>query len=173
LYWHWPRRRLEAEVVRDSLLAVSGQLDLTMFGPGTLDSTSRRRSIYFTVKRSQLIPAMQVFDAPDALQGIGERPTTTIAPQALYLLNNPQARGSAKAFAARVEGRGPAEEQLRAAWLTALARKPTAEELADGVAFLQQQTAAYQSDGKSDAAALALADFCQVLLCMNEFVYVD
>ena len=70
-------------MIRDALLAVSGTLDPTMFGPGTLDSASRRRSIYFTVKRSKLMPMMMIFDAPDALRGgVGQRPTTTIAPQA-------------------------------------------------------------------------------------------
>jgi mono/diheme cytochrome c family protein len=174
LLWHWPRRRLEAEVVRDSLLAVSGTLDLTMFGPGTLDAASRRRSIYFTVKRSQLIPAMQVFDAPDGLQGIGERPTTTVAPQALYLMNNPQAREYSRAFARRVEsGAADVRAQVSAAYTIALARQPAAEESDDAVAFIERQAADYQSAGQPDAGELALADFCQVLMCLNEFVYVD
>ena len=64
-------RRLEAEAIRDAMLAVSGRLDPTMYGPGTLDERQQRRSVYFTVKRSQLIPMMMLFDAPDALQGIG------------------------------------------------------------------------------------------------------
>src|SRR5205085_4976401 len=89
LCWRRPARRLEAEAIRDSLLAVGGALDERMYGPGTLDEGSRRRSVYFTVKRSKLIPMLVIFDAPEALSGIGERPTTTIAPQALYLMNNP------------------------------------------------------------------------------------
>ena len=88
-FWRHPTQRLEAEVIRDALLAVSGVLDPTMFGPGTLDPASRRRSIYFTVKRSKLIPMLTIFDAPDALGGVGQRPTTTVAPQALYLDEQP------------------------------------------------------------------------------------
>src|SRR5262249_51084247 len=88
LFWRRPGLRLEAEAVRDSLLAIGGMLDTTMYGPGTLDEASRRRSIYFTVKRSKLIPMLQVFDAPEALVSLGERPATTIAPQALLLMNN-------------------------------------------------------------------------------------
>ena len=65
------------------MLAASGPLDETMFGPGTLDEGQRRRSIYFTIKRSQLIPLMVLFDAPEPLQGVAARPSTTIAPQAL------------------------------------------------------------------------------------------
>ena len=55
--------------IRDAMLAVRGTLDATMFGPGTLDEAQRRRSIYFTIKRSQLIPMMMLFDAPDAAAG--------------------------------------------------------------------------------------------------------
>ena len=98
LFWRHPTQRLEAEIIRDSLLGVSGRLDTTMFGPGTLDPASRRRSVYFTVKRSKLIPMLTVFDGPDALGGIPSRPTTTVAPQALYLLNDSQVREYAKAL---------------------------------------------------------------------------
>ena len=79
-----------------------------MYGPGTLDDDSRRRSIYFTVKRSKLMPMMVVFDAPEALVGVGERPTTTIAPQALLLMNNPQVRSGRRVGEARCAGRDDA-----------------------------------------------------------------
>src|SRR6185295_13063019 len=85
-------KRLEAEAIRDSLLFVSVVLDTNMFGPGTLDEASRRRSIYFTVKRSRIIPAMQAFDAPEPLVSQGSRPITTVAPQALFLMNSPNVR---------------------------------------------------------------------------------
>src|SRR4029077_6956236 len=101
LLWRRPPQRLEAEVIRDSLLAASGLLDAKMFGPGTLDESTRRRSIYFTVKRSKLVAMMQTFDAPDALSSIGERSTTTVAPQALLLLNNANTREYAKSLAKR------------------------------------------------------------------------
>ena len=102
LFWRHEKRRLEGEVVRDALLACGKILDERMYGPGTLDETQRRRSIYFTVKRSKLVPMMQVFDAPEALSSIGNRPSTTIAPQALLLLNNPNVRNCARAFARRL-----------------------------------------------------------------------
>src|SRR5207244_6323242 len=92
LFWRRPPHRLEAEVIRDALLSVSGALDTRMFGPGTLNSANKRRSIYSTVKRSKLMPMMQLFDAPEALGGVAQRPTTTIAPQALLLMNNPNVR---------------------------------------------------------------------------------
>jgi hypothetical protein len=175
LVWRRPVHRLEAEVIRDALLAVSGSLDLSMYGPGTLDPASKRRSIYFTVKRSKLVPMMQVFDAPEALSGVGERPTTTIAPQALLLMNNPNVRGYARGFARRIapDRRTSIEAAVQAGYLTALARPPSADELADSVAFVKQQTASYRAAGKADYRELGLADLCQVLMCLNEFVYVD
>jgi hypothetical protein len=66
--WRYAPRRLEAEIIRDSLLSVGGLLDTTQFGPGTLDNDQTRRSIYFTTKRSRLVPMMILFDAPDSLK---------------------------------------------------------------------------------------------------------
>jgi hypothetical protein len=174
-FWRHPVQRLEAEVIRDSLLEVSGLLDPTMFGPGTLDPASRRRSIYFTVKRSKLIPMLTIFDAPDALGGVGQRPTTTVAPQALYLMNNPQVRQYAKALAERIRPNDKVElaAAIRSAYLTTISREPTAEEAADSLDFIRKQSDSYKQSGKSEAENRALADFCQALMCLNEFVYVE
>ena len=165
LFARHPVQRLEAEAIRDSILFVSGILDETMFGPGTLDDASKRRSVYFTMKRSRLIPSLVVFDAPDGTTGVGERPNTTIAPQALHLMNNPQVRAASKAFAKRVsgDGKGTDADAVKRAYLLALTREPTAAELADALAFLKGTTGA--------ARESALADFCQVLFCLNEFLY--
>jgi hypothetical protein len=123
---------------------------------------------------------MQVFDAPEALSSMGDRPSTTIAPQALLLLNNSNVRKSARAFAARLL---PAldrstTEAVRGGYRVALCRNPQPEELADTVAFIERQRALHESDApmdgqRFDARESALLDFCQVLLCLNEFVYVD
>jgi hypothetical protein len=175
LCWRRMPQRLEAEVIRDSLLAVGGLLDRRLFGPGTLDPNMKRRSVYFFVKRSRLVPTMVLFDGPDALQGVEQRSTTTIAPQALLLMNNALVRGCADNFARRV---APSEDSslqgaVRAAYAAALGRGPTEDELAESVRFIKEQAASYRAEGKSDARHLALADFCQVLLELNEFVYVD
>ena len=118
---------------------------------------------------------MQVFDAPEALGSVGDRPTTTIAPQALLLMNNPEVRNYAKAFARRIApaSNGSLGQAVTSAYLIAFTRPPTALELANSEAFLQQQCDSYESHGKTDARALALADFCQTLICLNEFVYVE
>src|SRR5262249_34703115 len=102
-------RRLEAEAIRDAMLAASGELDGRMFGPGTLDPRMKRRSIYFFVKRSARVPMMVLFDAPDADAGAERRVNTTVAPQALHLLNNAAVHDLAVAFAGRVGGVAPPE----------------------------------------------------------------
>jgi hypothetical protein len=168
-------RRLEAEAVRDSLLFVSGVLDTNMFGPGTLDEASRRRSIYFTVKRSRLIPAMQAFDAPEPLVSQGTRPTTTVAPQALLLMNSPHARSWAAAFAKRFAPtpEGPLADAVARAYSLALNRPPTKSERADAVTFINEQSARYDAEQKPDAREQALIDFAQVVFGLNEFIYAE
>jgi hypothetical protein len=175
LFWHRPRQRLQAEIIRDAMLAVSGTLDTRLFGPGTLDPNHQRRSIYFFVKRSKLIPTMVLFDAPDALQGMDRRPSTTVAPQALLLLNSAQVRRYADAFARRLDSKTDAalSDLVRTGYRLALARPPSEPELRDSTEFLQEQIASYQTDRRENARHLAVADFCQVLLSVNEFVYVD
>jgi hypothetical protein len=175
LFWRRPRTRLEAETIRDAMLAVSGSLDEKMYGPGTLDPNHKRRSIYFFVKRSQLVPMMVLFDAPDSLQGQEQRASTIIAPQALMLMNNASIRGYARSFAARI---GPKDgsalgDAIRAGYLVALARPPRDDELRESTQFVREQVESYQAANKPDAQQLALADFCQVLLELNEFIYVD
>ncbi|HLV78685.1 MAG TPA: DUF1553 domain-containing protein, partial [Chthonomonadaceae bacterium] len=175
LFWQHPRQRLEAEAIRDAMLSVSGELDPTMFGPGTLDEGMKRRSIYFFIKRSHLIPILTVFDAPNALQSLPARQTTTIAPQALLLMNSPYVRDYARHFAVRIAPTAGEsnEAAIRSGYLLALSRPPTPKELAASLAFLAQQAASYRAAGHADADALAMTDFCQVLLGLNEFVYVE
>ncbi|MDE0735716.1 MAG: DUF1549 and DUF1553 domain-containing protein, partial [Pirellulaceae bacterium] len=173
LWWRRGAMRLEAEVIRDTLLAVSGSLDKTMFGKGSLDQTSPRRSIYLTVKRSNLIPLLQLFDAPDSIQGIGDRDVTTVPPQALAMMNSPVIRQLAEKFSKRLQA-GPEitpENQVGEAYQLALSRQPTESEMEQMVEFIKSQASSY---GATDAAMQrALADFCQLVLCLNEFMFVD
>ena len=171
-YWRFTPRRLEAEAIRDALLAVSGQLDCTMYGPGTLDQNMRRRSVYFFIKRSQLIPIMMLFDWPEHLVSIGQRASTTIAPQALVFLNSPQARQGADGFAHRFTALAD-DQFVPAAYSWAFGRQPNAKELSLAGQFLVRQTADHTASGKADAAGVARTDFCQALLSMNEFVYIE
>ncbi|MFT6864173.1 MAG: cytochrome c553 [Akkermansiaceae bacterium] len=168
LHWRFTPRRLEAEVVRDSILAAAGQLDPKMFGPGTLDESQRRRSIYFMIKRSSLIPMMQVFDQPEPLASQGSRPSTTIAPQALLFMNNPQVVKWARSLANSLDSRNP-DLAISQLYLRTLGRPPSVSELTDNRAFFDAQSASY-SDQKN-AHQLALADLSQVMFSLNEFVY--
>jgi mono/diheme cytochrome c family protein len=175
--WRRSVRRLESEAIRDAMLAVSGSLDATMYGPGTLDPAMRRRSVYFQIKRSSLIPMMMVFDAPETLVPIAQRAATTVAPQALLLMNNPQVRQYAVGLATRAAteaGSGAVREAvIAAAYRIALGRDPDSQELADALSFVQSQATSHQQAGRAGAADAAMADLCQTVLCLNEFVYVE
>ncbi len=172
LVWRHPRTRMEGEVIRDAILAVTGALDTKMFGAGTLDAAMKRRSIYFQIKRSQLPPMMITFDAPDTLGSLGLRSSTTVAPQALLLMNNAQVRASVRAWAKSLAVQ-PLADAVKRAYLTALGRPPADDETATAVEFLRTQTESYKAAGKADAPELALTDFCQSLVSLNEFVYVE
>ena len=127
------------------------------------------------VKRSKLVSMMQLFDQPEPLVSVGSRPSTTIAPQALAFLNSPQVRGYAHNFAKRLIVRfekSPADA-VRQGYLAVIGREPDDAELAAAVEFLAAQEKSYGTNEKPDARELALADFCQVLFGLNEFVYVE
>ena len=174
LLWRRSLRRLDAEVIRDAMLAVSGVLDMAMFGPGTLDEASRRRSIYFTVKRSELMKSLQRFDAPDALQGMGRRQTTTVAPQALFILNNKQVTSYAESFARRIKSVTTAEltRAVDNAFLVAVSRVPRPDERTQMVGFVKNRMAML-SASQDPEPQHALSDLCHLLLCCNEFIYVE
>jgi hypothetical protein len=198
----WRRRpqRIESEILRDSMLAVSGTLNRRMFGPAVKapispeaiqarnmkdpypndlkdTSSTRRRSIYLFHKRVVQQPLMQAFDGPDAQASCGRRENTTVAPQALALLNDKFVRARAMDFAQRVEKEagGEMEAQIRLAWRLALGREPSASELQSGTGFLaaQAQQRSARSSGRIETRQLALADLCQALFALNEFIYVD
>ena len=173
LWWRRPAQRVEAEIVRDSLIAMSGTLDKRMFGPGSLDEKDRRRSVYLKVKRGSLIPMLQLFDAPDAMQSIGRRNVTTVPPQALAMMNSPFVRQLAEQFAKRV--RPNADKKLsdvvNDAYLIALSRPPTENERQRMLNLIETQAKSY--GGNPQATDTAVADFCQLVLCLNEFMFVD
>ncbi len=202
LLWRRRPQRIEAEILRDSMLAISDTLVPKMFGPAVkppippeaiqarnmkdpyprdLKDTpaTRRRTIYLFHKRVVPQPLMQAFDGPDAQASCGRRENTTVAPQALALLNDRFVRARAVDFAARLarEAGATAEEQVRWAWQLALGRAPSASELNTGRAFLnaqiEQRTSRAPEQPNNEIRQLALADFCQAIFAFNEFIYVD
>ena len=202
LLWHRRPQRIESEILRDAILAVSGTLNPQMFGPSikapivpeaiqarnmkdpyptdVKDApATRRRSVYMFHKRVVQHPLMQAFDGPDAQASCGRRENTTVAPQALALLNDRFVRTRAIDFAQRVEkeaGTAP-EAQVRLAWQLAMGREPAAAELQSATDFLraqrQQRSIRKPDKPESEIHQLALADFCQAIFGLNEFIYVD
>lgn len=170
-YWRHAPLRLEAEPIRDSMLAVGGLLDTTMYGPGTLDPNMRRRSVYFQIKRSELIPTMMLFDWPEHLVSIGQRNVTTTAPQALMFMNSALGRSCAEGLAHRLSNQNPAEI-VRNAYRIALGREPRDDEAKLSLGFLEGQRDVYKRDGQADADRAAKVDFCQALLSMSELIYI-
>jgi cytochrome c553 len=179
LLWRMNRRRLAAEEVRDSILAVSGKLDLTMGGPAfqpfryqfrkspvydyhdTTDRPERRRrSVYSFIVRSTPSPFLDVLDFPVPSSCTPARNSTTTALQSLSLLNDPFVIQHADHFAARLastcgENIG---QQVRTAYRLALGREPSEEELDRAVKFIEKRD---------------LFRFCRALFNTNEFLYVD
>jgi hypothetical protein len=186
LLWRFPVRRLDAEAIRDALLAVSGDLEARPGGPAIStkrtdageviadDSNGggRRRAIYLKQKRTQVVSFLAVFDAPSIVFNSVQRPNSTLPLQALALLNSEFILDRARSFAARLE-RGATEEsaRLRFAYLTAFGRAPDEHELQTAREFLNSQTTEYHAE--PDARAHAWVDFCQMLLASNEFLYIE
>ena len=179
LWWHRPARRLEAEAIRDALLVVGGRLEEKLYGPSETNYESPRRSVYLRVKRSELIPFLTLFDAPEPAASVGERGATTLPTQALAMMNSTFVRDIADRLTKRVlqPGVEPAAAIAQASRI-ALGRAPTPSEQARLVKFYEQQFEMLgppSADPKATATqtARALTETCLVLLCMNEFIYVD
>ncbi len=198
LFWRMNRIRLEGEVLRDSILTVSGRLNPEMYGPGVFpklseevlstgsthkwgassEAESLRRTVYVFQRRSLPLPIVEAFDGPDMVNTCPRRSTTTISPQALALFNGEFSITEAMKIADRVikeAGPDPIDEITRSYELT-LIRKPTSGQKQIALKFLEDQTRLHQHDKNSDIGAArvnALADFCHVLINTNEFLYLD
>ncbi|HLJ92683.1 MAG TPA: DUF1549 and DUF1553 domain-containing protein, partial [Gemmataceae bacterium] len=192
-WWRFDARRLEAEEIRDSILAVCGNLHLQkMGGPSVYPLIPRevlagqsmpgagwgnsppedrnRRSIYIHIKRSLAVPLLAAFDAPDTDASCPVRFTTTQPAQALGMLNSSFLNEQAGVFAHRLReqaGPEPAAQVRLALWHT-LQREPREPEIERGVRFLQRMRAEHHATAEE-----ALRSFCLLALNLNEFVYLD
>lgn len=164
------RRRLEAEPLRDAMLAVSGKLDLTVGGKAFPDIATPRRTVYFRTVRSDRTSYTMLFDAADPTAIVDKRTESTVAPQALFLINNPFVLDQARALAERVLGWDAADDAARIAQVYPIlyARPPRDEEIAIGLRVLEQAHANSHGD-----ESRAWQEYCQVLLCANEFTFID
>jgi hypothetical protein len=191
LWWRYPMRRLTAEEVRDSMLAVSGQLNRRMAGPGVYPTIppavlagqsqpgsgwgksppaeQARRSVYVHVKRSLIVPILQTHDLADTDSSCPVRYTTTVPTQALGMLNSEWMQRQAIVLAGRVKKERPGElaAQVRRALSLVFQRPPTEKEVARGTKLITALRAAGASDDE------ALGRFCLVALNLSEFFYLD
>jgi hypothetical protein len=160
LFGRMNRRRLEAEELRDALLASTHSLDTKMGGPASLDVNTPRRTLYLMTVRSDRSNFRTLFDAADASAIIDQRVESTVAPQALYLMNNPYVGTQAEALAKLTNSQTQLDDRHRIDWLyqRLYGRPAEAKEIDIG---LQAVT----DDG--------WAAYCQILICANEFVYID
>jgi len=184
-----PVRRLEAEAIRDTILAVSGRLDRTSYGPsvlpyltahmegrgrpnsGPLDGDGRR-SIYLNVRRNFLTPLLLAFDYPVGFSTLGRRDVSSAPAQALALLNDPFVVEQSRQWAQRVLASPglPASQRLELLYREAFSRPPTRDEFRDALQFLER-IAARSENGLDDPAVWA--DLCHVLFNVKEFIFID
>jgi mono/diheme cytochrome c family protein len=187
LFWRQNLRRLDAEAIRDSMLAVSGRLNPAAGGRGVFPALSKdvlatqsrpglgwgtssveeqsRRSVYIYLKRTLMVPFLETFDYTNTAESVGTRPVTTVAPQALLLLNSEFADSQAKNLAERVrrEAGDDANRQIERLFRLALGRLPTPREASIATEMLKRKA------GSADP----LRSLCLVVLNLNEFVYID
>ncbi|MDA1314119.1 MAG: PSD1 and planctomycete cytochrome C domain-containing protein [Acidobacteria bacterium] len=152
---HFTRRRMDAEEIRDTLLAIEGAIDYGMGGTlqtgvgqgmTTTDqlppfdvSKSYRRTLYLPLRRANIPKLLTLFDFGDATTSTGARASTNVAPQALFMMNSEFVSRVAEGFARRLlaERRMPDEERVRRAWLTALAKEPAAAEVSEALDYMR------------------------------------
>jgi len=184
------RRRLDAESIRDSLLAVSGQLDrspgkahaiapwyasrFSLNNPFHAEPVSRRRSVYLLTQRLFRHSFLGLFDAPDRNTSTSIRNVSNIPSQALFLMNSSIVKEQAEALAARLEqDSDQVSVQLLRLYQLALSRDPDPRERASLLAFLASYRAAAEQPATTDGPSPELTALCRAVLTGNEFFFID
>jgi hypothetical protein len=179
---------MDAESLRDSLLAVSGRLDTQAGGPPdtvsvnenglvSVDSTGNsrwRRSIYIQYRRTEIPSIMETFDYPEMGPNCLSRSVSTASPQSLMLMNSEHVRALATSFAARVEATHKGEfpvnlpDRVDTVYQLALSRSPSEDERQLGVDTLKELRKVWQENPKA-----ALETYCHTILNSGAFLYID
>ncbi len=190
LYVGFQRRRLSAEEIRDSILAVSGELDstpahghpfpsptswgFTQHAPFSAVYPHQQRSVYLMTQRLKRHPFLALFDGPDPNASTPQRMETTVPTQALFFLNDPLVHTAADAWAIRLQTACAAEsERIDLAWRQAFGRSPNDTELSEAIEFLKLYCDELSATVGEDSASRALAAYLRTLLGSNEFLHVD
>ena len=193
LYGRASLQRLEAEQIRDAMLAVSGKLDRTLGGSllnvknrayffdhtskDLTDYSSKRRSIYLPVVRNNVYDLFQLLDYPDAAIPTGDRTTTTVAPQALLMMNSEFIGTASSDLAKRLFAQSPEDAAKRIELLYSLAynRDASRDEIEQSQSFVAEIEKALQTTDSDPASRQqrAWASLCQVVLAANEFIYLQ
>lgn len=190
--WRHERRSLDAESIRDAMLAVSGRLDKTEPGPHPFPPVqswaytihrpfhetydSDRRSLYLMQQRNRRHPYLALFDAADPNLSISQRLPTTTPTQTLFLMNSPFVHAQSEAFAQRLLAM-PVDDagRIRFAFETAHGHAPSDSEIRDAAAFIATYQTRLSANGKTpgNATGMAWAGLAHVLITSNAFLYVD
>jgi len=193
LHWRMERRRLAAEEIRDALFFVSGKLDRTMGGSllnfkdrayvtdtsnaDPVNYSTPRRAVYVPVIRSALYDVYTAFDFGDPTVMNGDRPSTTVAPQALFVMNGKLVLDNAKALAEALIDRRDLDDaaRIQLAYETCYGRKATAAEVGRAREFLSRLDATYQPTvpGPWQRRLRTWQSLCKSLMAASEFIYVD
>ena len=171
LFGRMNRQRLTVEALRDSVLAAGGSLDPSLGGAPVREAKNNRRTLYLMTVRSDADNFRCLFDAADPTAIVEQRPVSTVAPQALFLLNSPFVLEQARILARRAQETGGIDDPGRIDWLyrRLYRRPPIGQEIESGLAFIGRVKRVCESA----PAGSAWQEYCQVLLCANEFIYVD
>jgi hypothetical protein len=182
---HMPVQRLRAEAVRDSILAVSGTLDQTMFGytgpanqseSAAVANPKLRRGVYQYIRREALDHMMIMFDAPEPSRTQGDRETSSVPGQSLLMLNSALVHEQATAWAAKdmkLRKGYSTEQRIEHLFAKALGRQPSAQEVQSLVEFIDDQAEAYALPPAARGSDQRLwADLCHVLINAKEFLYI-
>jgi hypothetical protein len=187
LLWRYPRRRLEAEAMRDAIMQVSGGLDLTTTSGSLLKykdrqyvaNTAKRgdvdyerniRAVYIPVVRSGLYDLFAAFDLPDPTTSNGDRDSSVVAPQALFMMNGAVMLRHSMTMAKNLLDDKNLDDpgRSREAYERALSRPATSSEIDQALTFIARMRDAWKGDN-----AKAWQSFCKALLSSNEFLYVN
>jgi hypothetical protein len=166
-------RRIEAESIRDALLATSGSLDERMLGK-TVPADSFRRSIYLPIRRTFLNPFLQVFDAPKPFTTLGRRDVTNVPAQSLTMLNSPFVIDQALRWSRQVvlDQSDSRETRVKRMFVTAFARPPEAAELAASAQYLDALAEEHKVSAEEVLNSIPVwQDFAQSLFNLKEFIY--